>query len=104
MDDDSWLHLTSCEHAILLEAVGSMLNAGAGHNVELENLAVKLVQTQPHPDITVGVHSGLVQWIVGNPFPIRVCDYDGFDLADVDERGRACDIRYEEPNANPIPE
>jgi hypothetical protein len=104
MDDDSWLHLTAREHAILLEAVASMLNAGAGHNAELENLAVKLVQAQPHPDITVGIHGGLVQWIVGNPFPIRVCDYDGFDLPDVDERGRPCDVWFHQANADNMPE
>jgi hypothetical protein len=104
MDDDSWLHLTAREHAILLEAIGSMLNAGAGYSVDLENLAVKLIQAHPHPDITVGVHGGLVQWIVGNPFPIRVCDYDGFDLPDVDERGRPCDVWIHEPNTDGVPE
>jgi hypothetical protein len=104
MDDNSWLHLTAREHAILLEAVGSMLNARAEHAVELENLAVKLAQAHPHPDITVGVHGGLVQWVVGNPFPIRVCDYDGFDLPDVDERGRPCDVWIHEPNTDGTPE
>jgi hypothetical protein len=104
MDDNSWVHLTAREHAILLDAVSSMLNAGAEHNVELENLAVKLAQAHPHPDITVGVHGGLVQWVVGNPFPIRVCDYDGFDLPDVDERGRPCDVWVHEPNTDGVPE
>jgi hypothetical protein len=104
MDDNSWLHLTVREQAILLEAVGSMLNAGPRHNVELENLAVKLAQAHPRPDITVGFHGGLVQWVVGNPFPIRVCDYDGFDLPDVDERGRPCDVLIHESNSGGIPE
>jgi hypothetical protein len=104
MDDDSWLHLTAREHVLLLEAVLSMLNAAPTNSAEVENLAVKLTQGQPHPDITVGVHGGLVQWIAGNPFPIRVCDYDGFDLPDVDERGRPCDVWIHEPNTDGAPE
>jgi hypothetical protein len=104
MDDDSWFHLTARERATLLEAIGSALNAAAGQDVELETLAVKLTQAHPHPDITVGVHGGLVQWVVGNPFPIRVCDYDGFDLPDVDERGRPCDVWIHEPNTDGAPE
>ena len=75
-----------------------MLNAAPTNSAEVENLAVKLTQGQPHPDITVGVHGGLVQWIAGNPFPIRVCGDDGFDLPDVDERGlpvRCFDSRAE---------
>ena len=52
----------------------------------------------PHPDITVGVHGGQVQWTLGNPFPIRVCDYDGAsdeDLPDIDERGERCRMWWE---------
>jgi hypothetical protein len=103
MDGESWLRLTAREHAIVLEAVRSMLN-GHVNNAEVENLAVKLARAHPHPDITVGVHGGLVQWIAGNPFPIRVCDYDGFDLPDVDEHGRPCDVWIHEPNTDGSPE
>jgi hypothetical protein len=103
MDDNSWLHLTAREHALVLEAVRSMLN-GAVNNDEVENLAVKLARAHPHPDITVGVHGGLVQWIAGNPFPIRICDYDGFDLPDADARGRPCDVWIHEPNTDGTPE
>ena len=60
---------------------------------------MKLAQAQPHPDITIGVHGGLVQWVLGNPFPVRICDYDGFDLPDVDERGQPCAIWFEPANA-----
>jgi hypothetical protein len=104
MEDDRWLHLTAREHAIVLEAVGSMLKAGAANSAEVETLAVKLARAHAHHDITVGVHGGLVQWIVGNPFPIRVCDYDGFDLPDVDEHGRPCDACIHEPNTDGVPE
>ena len=43
----------------------------------------------PHPDITVGVYGGVVQWITGNPFPVRIVDYDGehSDLPDTDAHG-----------------
>jgi hypothetical protein len=81
-----------------------MLNADSANSAEVENLALKLALGQPHPEITIGVYGGLVQWIVGNPFPIRVCDYDGFDLPDVDEQGRPCDIRFEQPNADSMPD
>jgi hypothetical protein len=104
MDDDSWLQLTAREHAIVLEAVQSMLRAAPANNSEVENLALKLALANRHPDVTVGVYGGLVQWIAGNPFPIRVCDYDGFDLPNVDERGRPCEIRYEQPNLEGVPD
>jgi hypothetical protein len=72
MTDHSWLQLTAREHAIVLDALISMLNAGPAINAEVENLVLKLAQAQPHPDITVGVHGGLVQWVLGNPFAIRI--------------------------------
>jgi hypothetical protein len=104
MDDESWVQLTAREQVIVLEAVQSMLRAGTANNVEVANLTVKLARSKPHPDITVGVHGGLVQWIVGNPFPIRVCDYDGFDLPDVDEHGRPCDVWFHQPNTDGVPQ
>jgi hypothetical protein len=38
-----------------------------------------------------------VQWTSGNPFPIRIVDYDGDknDLPGVDENGRRCRIWFE---------
>ena len=104
MTDYSLLQLTTRERAIVLDALLSMLNADSAKSAEVENLALKLALGQPHPQITVGVHGGLVQWIVGNPFPIRVCDYDGFELPDVDELGRPCQMRFEEPNTDTIAE
>ncbi len=103
MTDHSWLQLTVREHAIVFDALISMLNADPANNAEVENLALKLAQAQPHPDITIGVHGGLVQWVLGNPFPIRICDYDGCDLPDLDERGQPCAIWYEQPNAGKLP-
>jgi hypothetical protein len=95
MTELSWLQLTTREHEIVLDALRTMLTASLANSTEVENLAVKLAQAQPPPDIIVGVHGGMVQWVVGNPFPIRVCDYDGCDLPDVDERGQPCAIWIE---------
>lgn len=56
----------------------------------------KLARAQT-PTITVGVHGGQVQWVLGNPFPIRVCDYDGStaELPYVDERDQRCRMWFE---------
>ena len=64
---------------------------------EINILTLKLVHSDPHPSITVGVYGGQVQWALGNPFPIRICDYDGDqeDLPDVDENGNPCRIWFE---------
>ncbi len=103
MIDLSWLQLTAREHEIILDALRSTLEAGPAKSAEVENLALKLAEAQLHPDVTVGVHGGVVQWVVGNPFPIRICDYDGCDLPDVDERGQPCSIWFEPANADRLP-
>lgn len=103
MTDTNWLALTSREHEIILETVLFAMRNGLADTVQLENLALKLAQAQPHPDITVGVYGGLVQWIRGNPFPVRVCDYDGYDLPDLDAQGQPCAIWFEPATAGPLP-
>jgi hypothetical protein len=101
MTESRWLQLTAREHAMVLDALSSMLNADPANKAEVENLA--LAQAEPHPKITVGVHGGMVQWTLGNPFPIRICDYDGCDLPDLDERGQPCEIWYEPASAEQMP-
>ncbi len=56
------------------------------------SLLTKLASAGPGPFITVGVHGGQVQWVLGNPFPVRVCDFDGVDeaLPDIDELDQKC--------------
>jgi hypothetical protein len=103
MTEDRWLQLTARERAIVLDALSSMLEADPANKAEVKNLALKLAQAQPHPNITVGVHGGMVQWTLGNPFPIRICDYDGCDLPDLDERGQRCAIWFEPANAEQLP-
>lgn len=63
----------------------------------LQSARAKLASADRWPCITVGVHGGQVQWVLGNPFPIRVCDYDGEDdeLPDIDERDQRCRIWFE---------
>lgn len=64
---------------------------------ELGAAISKLAAATLGPAITVGVHGDQVQWVIGNPFPIRICDYDGEDdeLSGLDERGQRCRMWWE---------
>jgi hypothetical protein len=98
MSKVAWIGLTARDRVLLLEALTTLRGLHGGHAEEVDALATKLAQAGPHPQITVGVHGGQVQWTLGNPFPIRVCDYDATsdeDLPDVDERGQPCRIWWE---------
>lgn len=77
---------------MLLEALSSIRNSEPHRARAIDALTAKLVHAAPYPDITVGVHGGQVQWVLGNPFPIRVLDYDNDygDAPDVDEDGQPC--------------
>lgn len=89
---DSWIALNQSERKILINALRKL------ESVEVtEPIISKLLDTGTYPKITVGVYGGQVQWVMGNPFPIQVCDYDGdkSDLTDRDERGQACRMWYE---------
>lgn len=92
---DVWIPLNTAERTLLREALAAY--AVNGRMDAAVMLSKKIVQTPPHPDITVGVHGGVVQWVIGNPFPIRVCDYDGEekDLPDLDKRGQRCTMAFE---------
>lgn len=101
MADHLWLALTLKEQAVLHEAL--LAYAGAKHpdNAHITALVQKVRRAEPHPDITVGVYGGQVQWTLGNPFPIRICDYDGDsdeDLPNVDARGQRCRMWLEVPD------
>jgi hypothetical protein len=101
MIDNAWLELNPRERVILLHAL-SLVRLRTEPS-EIDALTLKLVHAVPHPDITVGVHGGQVQWTLGNPFPIRVCDYDGEsdeDLPDLDERGQRCRMWFEPADAS----
>jgi hypothetical protein len=95
LTDGKWTHLTAGERTLLVSALSSIRSRRRADIAEIDALIDKLVKAEPHPNITIGVSRGQVYWVRGNPFPIRICDYDGFDLPDVDERGKPCEISWE---------
>ncbi|MGD0335067.1 MAG: hypothetical protein ABSA90_17715 [Xanthobacteraceae bacterium] len=102
MAETSWIGLSARERALLLDALAALRRSNLDDPSNIDALTIKLVHSAPHPDITVGVHGGQVQWTLGNPFPIRVCDYDGAsdeDLPDIDQRGQRCRMWWEPADA-----
>ena len=97
MSGRRWIGLSAGERKILLDALAALRPSGGKVSKKIDALMVKLTYSPPHPEITIGVHGGQVQWTLGNPFPVRVCDYDGDreELPDVDERGQRCRIWFE---------
>jgi hypothetical protein len=98
MTESGCIELTDDDRTLLLKALATIRRSGAGRLRQIDALTVKLVHSAAYPEITVGVHGGQVQWTLGNPFPIRVCDYDApcdEDLPDVDERGQRCRMWWE---------
>jgi hypothetical protein len=98
MGDAAWIKLDKSEQTLLLEALAALRSSTESNRRRIDRLTIKLIQSARYPEITVGVHGGQVQWTMGNPFPIRVCDYDGAsdeDLPDIDERGERCRISWE---------
>jgi hypothetical protein len=68
----------------------------------LAEITAKLASAGEGPNITIGVHGGLVQWVMGNPFPIRICDYDGDDneLPATDEQDQRCHMWFEDVDSD----
>jgi hypothetical protein len=97
MSEDVWVPLSRREKVLLIDALKSSRTAKRTRSGQIDALVSKLVQAKSYPKITLGVRGGLVQWALGNPFPIRVCDYDteGDDDPDIDERGQPCRISFE---------
>lgn len=97
MANQIWIGLSQRERTILLDALKTRRGSNDRQARGIDALIVKLTYNPPHPQITVGVRGGQVQWTLGNPFPIRVCDYDGDreELPDIDERGQRCRIWFE---------
>ena len=104
MAAQAWIGVSPRERTILLDALTALRASSEKRTREkIDALTVKLVHSRQHPEITVGVHGGQVQWTLGNPFPIRVCDYDGDreELPDIDERGQRCRIWFESAGEAP---
>ena len=95
MTDSSWTHLTAGERMLLLTALSSIRSRQRTDIAEIDALIDKLTTADLQSNVSIGIHLGQVQWMRGNPFPIRICDYDGFDLPDVDELGVPCEIWLE---------
>ncbi|HWA02350.1 MAG TPA: hypothetical protein VG819_02375 [Rhizomicrobium sp.] len=97
MTMDVWLPLSSDERNLLRQALATLVRANNVKGSLVNALAKKIISAQPHPDITIGVYGGQVQWTAGNPFPIRIVDYDGErdDLPDTDENGEPCRMWFE---------
>jgi hypothetical protein len=98
--ETAWFYLTATEKRLLLEALRSLAESRETNLRKIETLAIKISQGKAHPDITIGVYGGQVQWAVGHPFPIRIRDYDGEEdeLPDVDEQGQRCRTWFEFPD------
>ena len=104
MAEAAWVGLTPQERALLLDALAILRRTTPESSSDIDALTIKIVHSARHPDITVGVHGGQVQWTLGNPLPIRVCDYDGAsdeDLPDIDERGQRCRMWLEPADDRP---
>ena len=98
MAETVWLELSPRERKIVLTALSAVRGARRVKTADVDALTIKLVHSQSHPRITIGIERGQVQWTAGNPFPVWICDYDGeeVDLSDRDDRGRRCRI-WSEP-------
>ncbi|MGC9954096.1 MAG: hypothetical protein ABSD21_07445 [Rhizomicrobium sp.] len=92
MTKEVWVSLSTGERAILRNALTCYARENAAETPAVAELLKKLEPSKPYPDITIGVYGGQVQWTLGNPFPLRVCDYDGdkCDLPDLDKSGQWC--------------
>jgi hypothetical protein len=92
-----WIALDDKERKILEQALANLRGLQSATSKHIDKLIAKLEPKKSYPDITVGVYGGLVQWVSGNPFPVRICDYDGdkADLPDLDNNGKRCSIWFE---------
>lgn len=94
MASEVWLPLTANERALLFEALAHYACSKCADEEEIDALRRKIRSAKPQPSVTVRVHGGMVEEIAGNPFPVRLYDYDidGVDDLSFDEDGRACVI------------
>lgn len=97
MPSEVWVPLNAAERNLLREALAALARANVADLAKTGTLAKKITGAQPYPDITVGVYGGQVQWTTGNPFPLRIVDYDGdrSDLPETDENGEPCRTWFE---------
>ncbi len=99
-----WVSLSTDERAFLRKALAQYARENSEEHSVVVGLLQKLEPVRPYPDITIGVHGGQVQWTAGNPFPLRICDYDGDkrDLPDLDKDGEWCRQWFEPPDVQAV--
>lgn len=101
MAPEVWLPLSQSERNLLRQALSAYARGDAANPQDVTALAAKIAGATPYPDITVGVYGGQVQWTSGNPFPLRIVDYDGEkdDLPNADDNGEPCRLWFEPSDA-----
>jgi hypothetical protein len=101
MASEVWLPLTSRERTLLREALIHYSGSKHAEPDEVSELLRKIERSKPQSLVTVRVDGGFVEEVEGNPFPVRLYDYDidGVDEPDFDEQGRACVISEFEPKS-----
>src|SRR5437763_16001966 len=99
MASEVWLRLTFSERSLLREALIHYVGSKRAAEEEIDAMLRTLDRAKPQPCVSVRVDGGFVEEIDGNPFPVRLYDYDvdGVDEPDFDENGRACVIIEFEP-------
>ena len=99
MASEVWLSLTANERSLLLEALAHYSDSRRVEENEMTAMRRKIERAKPQPWVTIRVDGGFVEEIAGNPFPVRLYDYDidGVDELSFDEDGRACVISEFEP-------
>lgn len=99
MASEIWLPLTYGERSLMREALIHYLGNRHAMPSEVDALLSKIERAKPQPLVRVRVDGGFVEDIEGNPFPVRLYDYDidGVDEPEFDEEGRACVISEFEP-------
>jgi hypothetical protein len=99
MASEVLLSLTASERSLLLEALAHYANSKCAEEDEIAGMRRKIERARPQPWVTVRVDGGMVEEIAGNPFPVRLYDYDidGVDELSFDENGRVCVISEYEP-------
>lgn len=93
MASEVWLGFNEPERQLLRQAFTAYGRGEAAACDAIDALMKKITNAPPYPDITIGVHGRVVQWVTGNPFSIRICDYDG--------EARNCPIRTNAANLAP---
>lgn len=100
MASEVWLPVTASERSLLQEALAYYTESKRADEEEITAMLRKIERAKPQPCVTVRVDGGSVEAIEGNPFPVRLYDYDidGVDELGFDEDGRACIISEFQPS------